>query len=769
MNRRKLFFYCLPPLLALCTFFSVQFKTDLSAFIIAGDNAEEVLLASEMQSGSLSRRYLLSVVNDEKKTIPASLVHNFQNQLRQIDGVINVMIPGQQSVMLIAMQRLYAKYAGNMYSLNGSQDLEILFSAEGLQKRAALLKSLILSPQASMVKSVALQDPLLLSLNAFRSTLGTMQSLSKHGQYYQNFIVDTEYAGLNAVEQSRIQQAISSQFDQLTTLENSVYKLEMTGVPVFAVATQKLIQGDIIKVSVLSSLALLVLFLLIFRSFATLFQVFSLLLIVILCSILITHTVFGYVHGMTVAIGSTLVGICIDYPIHTIAHARAIATEHRRGMIARIFPSMLLGGLTTMIGYVALGISGYPGFQQVAVYAISGIVISLLLTRYVFPGLLQGGTQQQLNMPLISGWVKFCQRFRPWLLIVLLGCIGFSLMGLKSLQWMEDMQQLTPELDYLKQNDQRIRQRMSSIEPGRFVLVSASTFEQALQKTEQLERLFKRLQQQGLMNDYIALYPWLLSTAVQQQNQQQLQQYLTVENLQLWQQALQQQGLSVKRLGQLDYRNQQYLTVHQLMTTEVKQLIDNRIVQRDTQNLIIIWLAEHRPQAVKLAISGIEGVQYFSQRELLNSMTRDYTDRAKQLLTIGLALIVLLLILRYRSPFKALQTLLPALLAAFFIMAVWSYSGAAISFLHLVGFLLAVAICVDYGIFYQENRSGDSLLTYQAMSASMLTSAVAFGSLSLAESSSLKILSLVVAGGVILGFVFCPLIIRPISSKHGEG
>ena len=40
---------------------SVEFKTDLSAFIIAGDNAEELLLASEMQSGALSRRYLLSV------------------------------------------------------------------------------------------------------------------------------------------------------------------------------------------------------------------------------------------------------------------------------------------------------------------------------------------------------------------------------------------------------------------------------------------------------------------------------------------------------------------------------------------------------------------------------------------------------------------------------------------------------------------------------------------------------------------------------------
>ena len=103
---------------------------------------------------------------------------------------------------------------------------------------------------------------------------------------------------------------------------------------------------------------------------------------------------------------------------------------------------------------------------------------------------------------------------------------------------------------------------------------------------------------------------------------------------------------------------------------------------------------------------------------------------------------------------------MPALLAAFLILAIWSFTGEAVSFLHLVGFLLVVAICVDYGIFYQENRGGDITLTYQAMAASMLTSALAFGSLITAETASLRILAGVVAVGVVLGFLLCPLIIK---------
>jgi predicted exporter len=115
---------------------------------------------------------------------------------------------------------------------------------------------------------------------------------------------------------------------------------------------------------------------------------------------------------------------------------------------------------------------------------------------------------------------------------------------------------------------------------------------------------------------------------------------------------------------------------------------------------------------------------------------------------------------------KAIQTLIPAILSAFLILSFWSFSGESVSFLHLVGFLLVVAICVDYGIFFQENRGGNIDLTYQAMAASMLTSALAFGSLMMADSTSLRILAGVVTLGVLLGFILCPIFIKTELPKH---
>ncbi|WP_411728451.1 MMPL family transporter [Methyloglobulus sp.] len=764
MNWRITGFYLVPPLLALAVMAGVHFKTDLSAFIIAGDNAEEILLASEMQSGVLSRRYLITVDSGQQHSVPAAFMQKLKTQFKAIDGVTDVWSPGQNTDAPETLRTLYGPYAGAWYSLDPKRDLPQIFSGQGLMQRAELLKNALLSPQATVVKKMAVQDPLLLALNGFKAQGVQMQQTLKEDRGYSNLMLETAMAGLDVPQQKRIQTAIRAAFDVLNNANNvSVehYQLAMTGVPIFAVATQTLIQGDIQLVSLLSAIGLLILFMLVFRSFSALLQVSSILSIVILAAILTTQLVFGYVHGMTVAIGSTLVGICIDYPIHAIAHAQTVKPEQRLSVIARIWPSMVLGGITTLVGYIALGASGYPGFQQVAVYATSGIIVSLLLTRFVLPGLLEPQSSRPLNVPLVAIWATFCQRFRPGLMGVLAVLLMASLLGLKSLHWMEDMQELTPELNYLKQNDKRIRERMTSIEPGRFVLIADSNIEAALQKSEAVYKVLDKLKQSKDLTEYYGLYPWLLSKQQQRLNQALLQDYLSPYHLLRWRQALTQQGLSVEKLGHFNYPQTTPMTLEQVLATPIKKLLDNRVVQGANQTLIMIWLAEHQPEAVKAALATLDGVQYFSQRDLLNNMARDFTDRAQQLLFVGLVVIILLLMSRYKNLLNTLQTLLPAVLSAFIVLGVWSFTGAAISFLHLVGFLLVVAICVDYGIFYQENRGGDITLTYQAMGAAMLTSALAFASLMVSESTSLKILSGIVVMGLLLGFLLCPIIIKP--------
>ena len=754
------FFLCLPLLIATAVF-TTHFQTNISAFVIAGDNAEEILLASEIQSGTLSRRYILSIDAGEGQQVSAAFTQAWLSQLKSISGVVDVWATDEKRGALAALSALYAPHGAQLYSRQPEQALAEILTEPALAERAAGLKQALLSPQGQMIKKIAVQDPLLLSLNGFKDFAAQFKNQNNTVSQYANFILETQMSGMNVPEQIQIQTQINATFAEQKSVNQKNYQLDMTGIPLFAAATQSMMETDIKRVSIISTLALTLLFLFIFRSFRVMFWVFSLLMTVMAVAVIVTNLVFGSVHGMTIAIGSTLIGICIDYPIHVLVHAQGMEYAQRLKIIKKIFPSLLMGALTTLIGYVALGLSGYPGFQQVALYTGTGIIVSLLLTRYLFPKLMMAEAKAVAPFRFIAFWPAFCQRHRRSLVGAVLVLSIAGLVQLDRLQWMQDLQQLTPELDYLKVQDKKIRDRLVSMEPGRFVLVSGDSLETTLQRAEQVYLRLDKVKQAGGLEDYFGLYPWVLSEQQQLKNQQVLLSALTDEQRDFWRQALQAQGLSVQRLGNLDYSQREILTVQQVLQSPVAKLMSSQLVLSDQQNLLIIWLTSHKPEALQAALADMPHVHYFSQRDMLNRMAVDYQQRAQMTLLAGLALIALLLWLRYKSILLTLQTLSPAFLAALLILALWAWTGEAISFLHLVGFLLAVAICVDYGIFYQENRSGHLVLTYQAMAASMMTSALVFGCLIFAQTMMLQTLAKVVSCGVVLGFLLCPVLIRP--------
>ncbi len=756
--------WLLVPLFALVlglTLWKVQIKTDISTFIVAGTSTEELLLASQMQSGKLSRRYILSLGHGNDNRIELErFARRFLAKLREMDEVVDVWIADEPTDLVETIASLYPPHASRIYSLKPEQDAPTLFAPENLNNRAQFIKESLLAQYGRLIKNIVLQDSLLLILHAFRSVLPHQRNQTVDTNSYVNAIVEARHSGLDVPVHKILQQEIRTLFDAARQ-SNGDMTLEMTGVPVFAVATQSLIAGDIQRITVLAGLALSALYLWLFRSWKSLFWVSLVLGLSFASAMLITQLLFGYVHGLTIAIGATLIGICIDYPIHAMAHAAAFPFPDKTPAILKIWPSMLMGGITTIIGYSALGLSGYPGFQQIAVYAGSGILFSLLLTRYLLPDLLFGWRSRRYASPEPPLWLSWCDRRATLFRIVLALGIVASLFFLSRLQWLDDLQQLTPELDSIKEQDRAIRSRLAvSIEPGRFILITGHDLESALQTGERLCPVLERLKQQGALTHYHGLYPWLISNSLQQRNQVALDRQLTSRNKYLWREALITAGLSTSRLAGLNYSSMDMLLPEMILDSPVQELISSQIIAGAEQTLLIVWLAKHQPEAVTAAIRDLPGVRYFSQREMLNRLAADYRQRAVLMLGLGIFMILGLLTARYRQPLQALTVLAPALCSGLILLAGWSLGGFALSFLHLVGLLLVVAICVDYGIFFFENRSGDRTLTYRAMSASMLTSVVAFASLGTAQSASLRTLAVTVACGVALGFLLCPVIIR---------
>ncbi len=772
---RKRWFLLLFPLLLAATAWQIRIETDLNAFFTATDNEDSKLLSGLLQSGELSRRYLLVVEKSSGSNLgdgtgraasppqsPVSLdvfSAKLVLQLARLAGVEQVWPANEPPRDWIDAIRSYAPYHARLFSLNPQEDGRGLFDPAGLASRAEGLKQALLSPQGGFVKAIAKQDPLLLSLNGFKDLQGQFERQAKLNAGGGALILQSHPAALDSDAHSRLQASIRASFDALNGTAGGAFRLSMAGVPVFSVAAHSEIGQDVTLVSAVSSVAVALVFLLLFHSFSALHWVMMVQTASFVVGTLATALAFGLVHSLTLALGASLIGICTDYPIHVMVHC----AKHRHSPLdaARLlWPSLAMGGLTTVVGYGALGFTGFPGFEQIAVFALASIAVSLGLTRWVLPALLAHSSLHAAHLPGIAAWVDFCGCHRRVLLGLFAASVTLAGLSLPQIRWMDDMQKLAVDMDLLKRQDEAVRAHFASIEPGRFVLVQATDLETALRRSEAAERRLKSLQQAGILTEYHGLFPWLASQDLQAENARVYGQALTPQFQNAWRAALTKAGLSVDKLGRLLPPAAEPLDPRAVLATPVRHILSGQMINNPNGVALSLWLGGHDPDKLAEGLTGLEGTRYFSQKDQLDHLAVQYRDRSLVMLAIGIAVMSLFIWLQQRDIRKVLLTLLPSVASVLFIFAIWALMVEEVSFLHVIGLLLSVSLCVDYGIFFMDNRGQDSDITYHAIAASTLTTLASFGALGLGKTPTLPILAVSVSLGVTLGFLLCPLLIQ---------
>ncbi|MGZ8249376.1 MMPL family transporter [Methylomagnum sp.] len=786
---RKRLFFLLLPLLVAATFLTAKVETDLNTFFTATDNEDAAFLAGFLQSGELSRRYLIAVepkpgtIDNQADGAPSgSLPHRERAGVREIkkgdfsngmEAFTTALVrelaalPGVERVWLadrppddwLAAVKSHAPHHARLYSLDPDAERDRLFDPGSLKDRAEGLRRALLSPQGALVKDIAKHDPLLLSLQAFRGLRDRVNPPPAARADFGGVVLQAKAPSLDTDAQSQLQAAIRDRFDRLNAASGGEFSLAMTGVPVFTVTAHDQIGRDVALVSAVSTVAVVLIFLALFRSFAAMHWVLLIVAASYAVGTLATALVFGTVHSLTLALGSTLTGVSIDYPMHVLAHASQHQGESATVAVRKVWPSLFIGALTTIVGYVALGFAGFPGFRQIAVFSAAAILATLALTRWVLPALLVNTQLREARLPGLSRWIGFCQRRRLALSLLLTAGLCGGLAVLPQMRWMDDLSSLAMDMSDLKRVDQRIRAHLSGVEPGRFVLISAPDLETALRGSEAVERRLGKLKESGGVKAFFGLYPWLASAELQAANAAIYASAVNDQFRAAWRKALADSGLAVDKLGTL-VPSPEPLSAEASLAGSVGRILSGQIVRQPGGVALVIWLGAHQPAAVADAIAGIPGARYFSQKDLLDGLAQHYRDQSLVMLGWGLLAIYGLLWLRYRHPGRAFFSLFPALLAALSIFAAWAVLGQPVSFLHVMCLLLAVSICEDYGIFFLDNGGGDIHATYQAIAASMLTTVVSFAALGLAENPTLRIMAAGVTLGVALGFLLCPLLIR---------
>ncbi len=476
-------------LLAICGLIAARtsYRTDMGDFLPHSASLAQQVLAGQVNGGAASHIVLVAIKGAPTPVL-ATLSQTLAAQLRLQPAFLDVLngdenaFTGVQNYVWSNRYLLSPQVSAAEFSSAGlhsalQSDLALLGSELGM----ALGASLPSDPTGEMF-------PLMHQLGS-----GTGPS-SQNGAWVAPdgsaalLLVHTAAPGfdLDAQQQALVQ--ITAQFAQARAATPGAggAELQMSGPGVFAVTTRDTTKQDVSRLSMLALLGAAGLLAFAYRSPRVL--LLGLLPIVsgAFAAIAAVSLAFGFVHGITLGFGVTLIGESLDYAIYLFTQTGR--GEQGSDTLSRIWPTLRLGALTSIAGFCAMLASSFTGFAQLGLFSIAGLVAAAATTRFVLPNLMPQGFFAPGAEPLARP-VQFLLRHkrgaRAMVVTALLAAIIALLMHQGGM-WDGNLLDLSPIPTAQQQLDNTLRQQLGVSDQRYFAVFKAPDAQQALRKSEAL-------------------------------------------------------------------------------------------------------------------------------------------------------------------------------------------------------------------------------------------------------------------------------------------
>jgi len=757
-------------LLALCValgvFCALRLKvvSDITHFLPDDSDAVTARLLRGLSSANVAQRTVLILGGAPADVLGEASAH-IAAGLRAEPAIAGV----ERAVDDDAQKQLYELYFPHRYGLFSAEperDYPALLSDAGLTAAAGELVRRLGSADGPFVRKLAPEDPLLIFPHIVsRLDRARRGGLSvRDGVFFTNdgqravLFVRSHASALDAPAQRTVLGLIEREVAKARAELRASFTVEKSGVGRYSVHAEQAVRADIERISVLSTVLIIAMVLLALRSFRALVLVTIPTVFGAVFACAATLILFGRVHGMTLAFGTTLLGVCSDYPVHLIGH-HLLAPKGQHGSVTAraIWPAIRLGGLTTIAGLAGLGIAGFPGIRELAVFSAVGVLASLVATHRIVPVALGVGGAAAGSTRALADWlaagIRAVER-RAALCWALLGiALALCVAGFSSLRFQDDL-------------------------AGKLVVVAADSVDGALAANDRVAAaLDTAIAAGGVLADYRGLHTLLWAPALQQQNLAAVRAapQLAPRTLAAFEAAgvdAAQLEPFVRGLASLPPP----LTLNALLESPLSPVASSFVLddpEAQHPPLLLTHLRGVRdPRALERALAAIPEARYFDQRTVLSSTYAGFRARAFELLAGGLFAVLGMVLARYRSLRRSLAAITPAVLASAATLSVLSVFGVRLDLFHVLGVLLVLSMGEDYGVFLVENDGGEDLpATALGIALACASTVASFGLLALSDIPALRSLGQVVSIGVLLATVFAPagLVLLDRSARAARG
>jgi predicted exporter len=787
-------------LIALCALIisRTPFTADLSAFLPAHPTAQQQVLMTHVQSGWASRMVLVGIEGGEAAQ-RAQASRQLAQGLRQ-GGLFDQVQNGDPAGFKAIGEWIFQ----NRYRLSPANTLD-RYNAKGLQEAIADTLSLLGTPAGSAFKPLLNRDPTGETLRIAEAMIPAQTPHTESGVWAakpQNnkkpralLLLSTKAEGGDWDAQAR---AIAHIHHTFESLQAKGFRLQISGPGVMAVQSRAQIEREVQWLSIAGLLAMGVLLGAVLGSFRALLLAALPVLSGVLAGIAAVGVGFGGVHGITLGFGSTLIGEAVDYAIYYLIQAGRRRdssdktapghTSEHPAWLAKSWPTVRLGLLTSLCGFAALAFSGFPGLAQLGVFSVAGLLAAAFTTRYVLPVFNQKPLRNTLVKRALSQFADYlflkCQsnqnkKHTLWrhinlknISLILSLAATIVIIQQKESIWRGDLSNLSPVPATALKLDAELRADLSTSDAASLVLVQEPNEERALRTVEVLTHTLDTWVEQGLIAGYDSPTRWLPSLYTQKQRLQNLPDEATLrEHLA---QASQGSALPASRLAPFiedvkQARKAVPITRESLDKTAVAPLIDALLLRQKTSVTAFVPLhapvgpshintvdLQNRLQKLSATSHGLQTVQLLKVKQELDNLYAHYLNEAIVQAVVGGAAVLLLLLAWLKSIKRWARVCWPLLLALVLTLGGLVFLQIPLGVLHLVGLLLVLALGSNYALFFDQLAQGSSATsdehsdTLASLLLANLTTVISFGLIAFSQIPALSALGRVVAPGALL-------------------
>jgi predicted exporter len=465
---------------------------------------------------------------------------------------------------------------------------------------------------------------------------------------------------------------------------------------------------------------------------------------------------FGRMHVMTLVLGSSLIGVAVDYPLHYLSTSWSLKPWRSWPALRLTLPGLSLSLATTCIGYLALAWTPFPALTQIAVFSAAGLLGAYLTAVCLLPALLKGTDLRPAQWPL-----RLCEqllkvreallaRVRTPILLALL--LIFCAGGLWHLSTKNDIRQWIGTPQHLTDEARDIA-RITGFQPtSQFFLIRADNQPQLLERQTALNERLDQLIGLEKLQGYLSLNQLVSPPAEQQKVREAL------ARLPAFWQPLLDLGVPVAAL-QAELTQLQALPVEDIdaaLTGPLAEPYRTLWLGPTAQGVAAMVSLQGLNDAALLRLQAVDlpGVQLVDRLGDLNRVFAATQISAAELKLASCVLIVLVLIWPFGVG-AALRIVALPLLAALCSLASLGWLGQPLTLFSLFGLLLVTAIGVDYAILMREQIGGAAVSLLGTLLAAV-TTWLSFGLLALSSTPAVSNFGLAVSLGLAFSFLLAP-------------